>query len=58
MLRPEGKEYIVKNFKIFLDDVFCLYNNDKFSDVTTLFDIINNLDTNIKFSMETNLILN
>ncbi len=49
---PEGREYIVKNFKRFLDDVICLWYNDKFGDVTILFDIINDLDPNIKFTME------
>ncbi len=53
MFGPEGKEYNVKNFKRFLDDVFCLWDNDKFVDVTLLFDIVN-LDSNIKFTMEKN----
>ncbi len=51
---PEGKEYIVKNFQRFLDGVFCMWDNDKFGDVTILFHIINNVYTNIKFIMEKN----
>ncbi len=54
MFGSEGKEYIVKNFKRFLDDVFCLWDNDKFGDVTILFDMINDLDPNIKFTIEKN----
>ncbi len=54
MFGPEGKEYIVKNFKRFLDDVFCLWDNDKFDDVTILFNMINDLDPNIKFTIEKN----
>ncbi len=54
MFGPEGKEYIVKNVKRFLDDVFCLWDNDTFGDVTILFDMINDLDPNIKFTIGKN----
>ncbi len=54
MFGPEGQEYIVKNFKRFLDDVFCLWDNDKFGDITILFDMTNDLDCNIKFTIEKN----
>ncbi len=49
---PEGKEYIVKNFKRFIDDVFYLWDNDKFGDVSILSNIINVLDLNIKFTIK------
>ncbi len=28
MFGPEGNEYIVKKFKRFVDDVFCLWDNE------------------------------
>ncbi len=52
MFGSKGKEYNIKNFKRFLDDVFCLWDNDKFGVVAILFDIVNDLDPNIKFTME------
>ncbi len=38
----------------FVDDVFCLWDNDKLGQVTILFVIINDLDPNIKFTVERN----
>ncbi len=49
---PEGREYIKKNFKRYLDDVFCLWDSNKYGDVTFLYNGYNNLVPNMKFTME------
>ncbi len=47
-----GKEYLIENFKRFLDDVFCIWDQELYGDISILLDMLNNLDSNIKFTIE------
>ena len=47
-----GKEYLIENFKRFLDDVFCIWDQELYGDISVLCNMLNSLDPNIKFTIE------
>ena len=50
MYRADYAEYIIKNWRRFIDDCFLIWNNQY--NLGEFFDMLNNLDDNIKFTME------
>ncbi len=49
---PAGKQYLIENFKRFLDDVFCIWDQEIYGDISVLCNMLNSLDPNIKFTIE------
>ena len=50
MYPADYAEYIMKNWRPFIDDCFLIWNNQYH--IGDFFDMLNNLDDNIKFTME------
>ena len=55
MYPADYAEYIIKNWRRFIDDCFLIWNNQY--NLGEFFDMLNNLDDNIKFTME-NILIN